>query len=224
MLNIGRAWFFLHSFKNSYLLWNFPTYFCNMIVKFQFVIYCYAKHLKFFSHWDTGIFTLEIKCDIRFSHHDGLILRIIPFQTVLIVPFIDKLEVRVYSTLNFSIVIMSKENLRVVCIAREFTSFHDEQEIVDENIKYQRPEDWSLGNPSGNIIPARIFSSYFHSLLAVREIILNDISSFSSAPYSLNFLTMRSCGRESKAFDKSIETRPIIFRLSSSFRHSSSNI
>ena len=27
--------------------------------------------------------------------------------------------------------------MRVVCVAREFTSFHDEQEIVDENIEYQ---------------------------------------------------------------------------------------
>ena len=95
-----------------------------MIVKLQFVIYRYAKHLKFFSHWDTGIFTLEIKCGVRF-----------------IISFINKLEIRVYSTLNFSIVIMSKENLRVVCVAREFASFHDEQEIVDENVKYQRPED-----------------------------------------------------------------------------------
>jgi len=68
-------------------------------------------------------------------------LRINPFQTVLIRPFINKLEIRVYSTLNFSIVIMSKENLRVICIAREFASFHNGQEIVDENIKYQRPED-----------------------------------------------------------------------------------
>ena len=102
---------------------------------------------------------------VRFSNHNSLILKIVPFQTVLIIPFINKLEIRVYSTLNFSIVIMSKENLRVVCVAREFTSFHDEQEIVDENIKYQRPEDWSLGNPSGDIIPARIFSGRFQAYL-----------------------------------------------------------
>ena len=112
-----------------------------MIVELQFVMYRYAKHLKFFSHWDTEIFTLEINCGVRFSHHNSLILTIVPFQTVLIIPFINKLEIRVYSTLNFSIVIMSKENLRVVCVAREFTSLHDEQEIVDENIKYQRSED-----------------------------------------------------------------------------------
>ena len=112
-----------------------------MIVKLQFVIYRYAKQVKFFSHWDTGIFTLEIRCGVRFSHHNSLILRIVPFQTVLIIPFISKLDIRVYSTINFSIVIMSKENLRVVCVAREFASFHDEQEIVDEYIEYQRPED-----------------------------------------------------------------------------------
>ena len=59
-----------------------------MIVKLQFVIYRYAKHLKFFSHWDTGIFTFEIKCGVRVSHHNGLILGIVPFQTVRIIPFI----------------------------------------------------------------------------------------------------------------------------------------
>ena len=112
-----------------------------MIVKLQFIIYRYAKHLKFFSHWDTGIFTFEIKCDVRFSHHNGLILGIVPFLTVLIIPFINKLEITVYSTLNFSVVIISKKNLRVVRVAREFASFHNEQEIVDENIKYQRPKD-----------------------------------------------------------------------------------
>ena len=117
-----------------------------MIVKLQFVIYRYAKHLEFLSHWDTGIFTLEINCGVRFSHHNGLILRIVPFQTVLIIPFVNKLEIRVYSTLNFSIVIMSKENLRVVCVAREFASFHYEQEIIDEDIKYQRPriDPWAI--------------------------------------------------------------------------------
>ena len=114
MLSIGRALFRREAFSSFFSEQLFAVklsyiYFSNMMVKLQFVIYRCAKHLKFFSHWDTGIFTFEIKCGVRFSHHNGLILGIVPFQTVLIIPFINKLEITVYSALNFSIVIISKK-------------------------------------------------------------------------------------------------------------------
>lgn len=107
-----------------------------MIVKFQFVIYCYVQYFKFFSYWDIGVFIFEIKCGIRFFYYNGLIFRIVFFQIIFIILFINKFQIRVNSIFNFFVVIMSKENLCVVCVVREFVFFYDEQEIVDEDIKY----------------------------------------------------------------------------------------
>ena len=103
------------------------------------------------------------------------------------------------------------------------TSFIDEiKEIIKEKIKSCRADNGPLRYPRNNILEPAMYIVYANALLPIRKIRTYIHKQILINRVCCSFAINRSCGTQSKAFDKSIRTpQTTLLLLSKCYLHAS---